>query len=193
MKTAVCTLESVSPYGASRHFNVPKLNGELHDDYEKRTWRERGHWTQDGRLFIPPMAFKNCLASAAKYLGMKIPGQGSKTFTKKFEAGVLVTDALVLPDKKEDFAENGEGNAYGLWLFVPSDGVRGGGKRVDRCFPCVRQWAGEVTFHILDDIITEESFGKHLEVAGSFIGVGFFRPQSNGYFGRFRATNVQFS
>jgi len=134
---------------------------------------------------MPPMAFKNCLSEAAKFLSHRIPGKGKATYTKHFEAGVLVTDALVLPIKKE--------SVEGQWLFVPSDGKRGSGSRVDKCFPVIKEWEGDVTFFILDETIDEAAFKEHLEEAGKFIGLGYFRPRNNGFWGRFSVEAIKWS
>jgi hypothetical protein len=182
MKTAICRLESISAYSQSKFYETEKLNKERPDDYEARTWRDRLHVTPEGYVYIPPMAFKNCLSSVAKYLSIQIPGKGKSTFTKHIEAGVLVTDSLVLPIKKEDVS--------GEWYFVPSDGKRGGGKRVKKCFPVIPEWNGEVSFFILDETITEEVFKLHLEESGKFIGIGRFRPQNNGFYGRFKVNEI---
>lgn len=185
MKTALVTLESVSPYSQSRHYETPKLNKETTADYEKRTWRDRLHVGDDDRVFIPPMAFKNCLSEAAKFLSVQIPGKGKSTYTKHFEVGVLVTDPLVLGVKKD--AVDGE------WLFVPADGMRGSGKRVNKCFPVIRSWKGKVTFYIMDETITEDVFRQHIEEAGKFIGIGRFRPRNNGFYGRFKVNEIKWS
>jgi hypothetical protein len=134
---------------------------------------------------MPPMAFKNCLAEAAKFLSIQIPGKGKATFTKHFEAGVMVMDALTLNIKKDD--------VDGEWFHVPSDGKRGGSKRVLKCFPVIPRWSGNVTWHILDDTITQDVFVKHLEEAGKFIGLGRFRPRNNGFYGRFGVKAVKWS
>lgn len=183
MKQATVTLKSISPYSQSRHYEAEKLPKELPKDYEARTWRERLHVNDDGRVFIPPMSFKNCLSEAAKFLGIQIPGKGKSTYTKHFEAGVLVTDALVLDVPAKD--------VKGEWLFVPSDGVRGSGKRVNKCFPIIHEWSGDVTFFVLDETITEDVFTNHLKQAGAFIGIGRFRPRNNGFYGRFSVESVK--
>jgi len=183
MKTATVKLESTSPYSQSRHYQVAKLEKESAADFEARTWRERMHTTKDGNVFIPPMAFKNCISEAAKFLGIQIPGKGKSTYTKHFEAGVLVTEALVLPVKASD--------VDGEWLFVPADGKRGSGKRVEKCFPVIPMWEGAVQFHILDETITQSVFRQHLEEAGKFIGIGRFRPRNNGFYGRFEVMSIK--
>jgi hypothetical protein len=143
------------------------------------------HVTETGYVFIPPMAFKNCLSEIAKYNGEQIPGKGKNTFTKHFEAGVLVLEGLTLNVKKDDVP--------GEWLFVPADGKRGSGKRVRKCFPVVAEWTGKVSFHILDETVTEEVFVRHLDQAGKFIGIGRFRPRNNGYYGRFSVEKVEWT
>lgn len=182
MKIATAYLKSISPYSQSRFHDTPKLDKERPDDYEMRTWRERLSITDDGFVFIPPMAFKKSLETAARFLGLQIKGRGKSTYTKHFKAGVLVTDALVLPDKKE--------NVPGEVFFVPSDGKAGGGSRVKRKFPVIRDWEGEVSFYILDETITEDIFTTHLREAGNFIGIGRFRPENGGFYGRFSVKNV---
>lgn len=184
MRQAVVSLESVSPYSQSRFHNVPKEEKENHEDYEKRTWIHRLHVNEDNNVFIPPMSFKNCLSECAKYLSIQIPGKGKATYTKHFEAGIMVTEPLVLPITPDEVS--------GEWLHVPSDGKRGGTKRVMKCFPYIPQWSGNVLFYIFDDTITEEVFRYHLEQAGKFIGIGRFRPRNNGFYGRFKIVDIVF-
>jgi len=180
MKQCLVTLESVSPYSQSRPHNTEALEKEGPGDYEKRTWKKRLHVNEDGYVFIPAMAFKNCLSECAQYLGIKIPGRGKERYKKHFFSGILVTESMTLPIKADD--------VEGEWLFVPSQGKRGGANRVWKCFPYIPHWVGDVIFHILDDTITKEVFEYHLSQAGRFIGIGRFRPSNNGFYGRFKIT-----
>lgn len=177
MKLAEYYLKSTSAYSQSKYYHVEKESRELSGAYEERTWRNRCHTTDKGQIFIPPMAFANSLKEAAKYLNEQIPGKGKQTFTKNFEAGVMVVDPLYLPLLAKEVES--------IRLFVPSDGVRGSGKRVEKIFPLIRSWEGQVTFYIYDDIITQDIFEKVLTISGSLIGIGFFRPRNRGYYGRF--------
>lgn len=183
MKIANVKLKSISAYSQSKYITIEKLPKESADDYEARTWKHRLNTDKNGEVFIPPMAFKNCLSEAAKYLSIQIPGKGKTTYTKHFEAGVMVAEPLLLGIKAEDVA--------GEWLHVPSDGRRGGSKRVMRCFPLIPEWSGPVQFIILDETITQDVFRQHLEQAGAFIGIGRFRPRNNGYYGRFQIESIE--
>lgn len=117
-KAVVC---GKSPYSQSKHHETPHLPGEDAPDYERRTWRNRMHVDSDGQVYIPPMQFKNCIAEAAKFLSIPIPGDKKKTYTKHFEAGVMVVTPVPLGIQADDVP--------GEALFVPSDGRRGGGSR----------------------------------------------------------------
>jgi hypothetical protein len=182
MKKALCHLVSMSPYSQSKYISEKKSRDETHADFEKRAWPERCHWNESGNLYIPPMSFKNCLSEAAKYKSIQIPGKGKSTYTKHFEAGVLVVDPLELPITRENLQHE--------WLHVPSDGRRGGTTRVEKCFPLIPSWEGKVEFLVLDEIITQDVFTEHLQDAGSFIGMGRFRPRNNGFYGRFKVESV---
>lgn len=183
VKTAIAQLESISAYSQSRAHQTPELDKELKDAYEKRTWRERAHCTDDGHVFIPPMAFKQALDAAVKFVNEKIPGQRNATWTKHFVSGILVVDGLVLPTKKDDLIPE--------WVYCNADGVRGSGKRVMRCFPMVPKWSGQVTYMVLDDLITEDIFARVLEVSGQMVGIGRFRPQNGGFLGRFKVNGLK--
>jgi len=182
MHKATCKLVSMSPYSQSKYIQEKKTRDETHADFEKRSWRQRCHWNENGNLYIPPMGFKNCLSEAAKYKPIQIPGKGKTTYTKYIEAGVLVVDPLVLPITRDTISHE--------WLHVPSDGRRGGTTRVEKCFPLITKWEGEVEFLILDEIIPEDIFTNYLRDAGSFIGMGRFRPRNNGFYGRFMVESV---
>jgi hypothetical protein len=179
MKTCKVKFKGITPYSQSKPYEVPKLPQEIAKDYETRTWAERMHYDGDGNVFIPLTSIKNCLSEAAKYLAMQVPGKGKSTYTKHFEAGIIVQDNIPLRVKK-DKAEN-------EWCFVPSDGRRGSGSRVWKCFPIFRKWEGETIIIVLDDIITRDVMDAHLKASGAFIGLGRFRPRNNGYYGRFEA------
>ena len=187
-KIATVQVEGISPLSFSRHYadGIEKLPKESAKAYEERTWRNRLHVTDDGMVFIPPMAFKNSLSEIAKYLGMQIPGKGKATYTKHFEAGVMIVDPVVLPIRAED--------VKGEWLFVPASGRRGDGKRVSKCFPVIPSgWKGTVICHLLDSTITPDVFESHMSEAGSFIGIGRFRPRNNGFYGRYVVKKIEWT
>lgn len=185
MLKATATLTGVSPISFSAPIQSVKNTGESHDAFEQRTWRERLHLDENGIVFIPPSALKNCLSDVAKYLSESVPGKGKSTYTKHIEAGILVTDPISLGVIGTDVA--------GERLFVPADGKRGSGKRVWKTFPVIPQWTGGVVIYILDPVIIDkpQKIEEYLGHAGKFIGLGRFRPRNNGFYGRFGVSNFK--
>jgi hypothetical protein len=185
MKKARCRVKSLSPVAFCKAVHVEKESNETNDAYEKRTWRERAHYDQNGNMYIPSNMFKKSMAAAAQFLNRKIQGQGNSTYTKHFKAGIGVENIIDLSTKVED--------VHGDWQFVPSDGkANSSAGKVHKCFPEVESWEGELEVLILDPVINDEIFEEVLKAAGMFIGVGRYRPINGGDKGRFRVESVEF-
>jgi hypothetical protein len=187
MKTSVCTLTitGITPYSQSHQHDEPKLEGESHEAYDIRTWRSKLNVaTRDGKptIVIPAHALHQAIAAAAKYSKRQIPGQGKATWTAKFLSGIsLLEDPALGVDPA---------SVPSITISANADGVRGSGKRVQRRFPIINEWAATFEVYILDPIITEDVFREMVEIAGMFIGIGRFRPQNGGVNGRFKITNL---
>jgi hypothetical protein len=179
LKKAIVKLTSTTPMAQGKYHSAPKLERELPKDYEARTWKEKLHYDGDDIVYVSPMAIKNCLSETAKFLGRQIPGKGKSTYTKHFEAGIMIPGPMTLGIKRDDVTA--------LWLFVPASGVRGDGKRVEKCFPVIHKWTGSVEAYITDEIITRDVFQDHFDASGKFIGLGSLRIRNNGIFGGFTA------
>jgi hypothetical protein len=177
MKAATITLTSLAPYSQSRSHEEPKLEKELHDAYEQRTWRSKCHVNTAGSVIIPANAIGNCIREAAKYLSLQIPGKGKATYTKHFWSGIGVIDDIVLPVKAAQLPCDR--------LYLNSDG------RVWRYFPRVDNWTGTTTVFIYDDILTEEVVTTVIQQAGHLVGLGRFRPTNRGFYGRFRLDKLE--
>jgi hypothetical protein len=178
-------IQGVSPLSFSKHYSeneVPKKTKELHDEYERRTWRHRMHVNADGFVEIPAMAFANAIKESVKRLKIQVKGKGRVEYTKYFEAGVMVTEPLTLPIKAENVPCDEQ--------YVPSNGQRGGGKRVTKFFPRIDKWGGAVSFWIIDDQINEDVFTQAITSAGLLVGIGRFRPERSGFYGRFKIERV---
>lgn len=179
-KIVEVTLESISPYSASRQHDVPKLEKERIDEYEQRTWREKLTTDDAGNAVIPAMAFKQALDRCAKVLSIQVPGKGKSTFTKHFLSGCLCEADVPLGVKKDEVAS--------VTINAHADGVRGSGKRVKRTFPQIPKWSSKARFIILDDAITKDVFERVMKESGQFVGVGRFRPENGGLNGRYKVT-----
>jgi hypothetical protein len=185
MKTVLVHLQSSAPYSQSRQHDMPKLDRETDNDREARTWREKATYDANGIICIPAMALKQCLDATAKVLGHQIPGKGKSTYTKHFKAGVICESDVSLGVHKDEVES--------VTINANSDGVRGSGKRVKRTFPLIPEWAGQARFVILDDTVTKAVFERHMTEAGRFVGIGRFRPENGGLYGRFQPTKFEWA
>lgn len=180
---ATVTITGLSALSQSRQHDDLKLQGESHEDYDKRTWRSKLNVdAKTGKVVIPAHGMHQAIVAAAKYTGEQIPGQGKKTWTAKFTTGISLLSDINTGLDPED--------AQQVTISANADGVRGSGKRVLRRFPLYLEWSATFEVMILDPIITEAQFRKMLEVTGMFIGIGRFRPEKGGTNGRFKVSKI---
>lgn len=188
--TRFVTAKFVSQDGSELFFgkavSTPKTSAEDFEQYDERTWQEKVHCDDSGRVYWPNFAIKNALEEAGKFLSMKIPGEGQKTYTDRFRKGVIVPQQMYLfrrdgkPVTMDDVKRKS--------LFVPSDGKRGSGKRVTRIFPYLDKWQGEAMICVADPKLTDHVLSQHLAVVGQFVGFGSMRIGNGGVNGMSRVT-----
>lgn len=63
--------------------------------------------------------------------------------------------------------------------------------RVISIRPRWNEWKVNFILSVDNDTITEATIKQLLEYAGNYVGIGSFRPQHNGMFGRFDVTNFK--
>jgi hypothetical protein len=185
MKVCVATLSSISTYSQGKKIQEKKRPKEADADFEARIWKERAHWTEDGRLVIPPEQFSFAIKDMARTLRIRIEGKGHSEYGKLFMAGILITDGIVT-EYTRDTVPHWTGSMH-------AQGKRGGGSRVDRTFPMVPKWRGDLTVYILDDQIPQDIFERVLNECGKLAGVGRYRPSQGGTNGRFRVEKCVWS
>lgn len=164
---------------------------EKHDQFEERTWRERIVKDEDGNCAISSEAVLRSLFWAAKWLSEKLEKQ--KTYAARFLSGVISEQAFFpLRDIHGNLIR--PESLKGITLSVPSDGRRGGTKRVQRTFPIVPAgWWFNGSLLVLDEAITEDVFARHMQTAGTYDGHGAMRRGKGGPNGMYLVEDVIFS
>jgi hypothetical protein len=133
---------------------------------------------------------KQSLDAAVKRTGKQIPGKGKATYTKHFLGGVMVFDPVFIEDERgQPYTRENITQWSGMMSSTGEKG-KAGGKVVLRHFPDAPTWNATVTFHVMDETVTKDVFTEMLEEAGKFIGLGRFRPQNGGFYGRFAVESV---
>lgn len=178
-------VEGITPYSPSRPTRE-KEKSESWDDYESAVWREKAH-VEDGVLYIPGSAFKLCLDEAVQNLNEKIPGKGNQTWTGVIKMGLAPLNNMSIGVKLAD--------VHVEKVYCHANGKRGPGTRVMRWFPIIHKWAGEITFRVFNDNLTQAKFEEFFLKAGVLAGVGRGRPSTGCPVGngRFRPTRFVWS
>lgn len=183
MYRAIVTIKGNAPLSQSRKHESEKLDGESHEAYDIRTWREKCNYDHKGIVFVPAMAFKQAMDIAAKRLSIPDPDNKRATMTKYFVSDVLCEGNLSIGVHKDEMPC--------VRIQANSDGVRGSGKRVPRTLPQIPEWKGQTTFLVIEEKVNPEMFEKVLSMAGRSVGVGQFRPEKGGLNGRFEVEGVK--
>lgn len=163
--------------------DAAKKGDETYDSHEERIWRHKFHSDSNGELFIPAMALKYSVVDAAGFSGEKVKGRGNKTWKKLFDGSVLAFEPIMLGQTVDDLVPEA--------LMVPSDGRRGGGSRVVKIFPRLERWEAVAQVIVTVDEIPRAILEKHMVLAGNVVGLGRFRPQNGGYYGRFAVEKIE--
>lgn len=189
MRICNVKFEGVTPYSQSKMIDsdiFPKLDKEKPGDYDKRLWKEHAtfYGTTD-EVAIPAIGLKMAVDEACKRLGLQVAGRGKTTYAKFFVAGQICEEDVPLGIKKDELEY--------IDIWANADGVRGSGKRVKRRFPFIQDWSGVARFAILDNSIPKDVFETCAVEAGRLIGIGRYRPEKGGMFGRFQITKFDWS
>lgn len=184
MYRAIVTIRGAAPLAQSKQHDAEWLDGESNDDYDKRTWREKCNVDGDGIVYIPAMALKQAMDTAAKRLAIPDPDNKRANLTKFFVSDCICENNLSIGVHKDAMPS--------VRISANVDGVRGSGKRVPRTLPQIQEWGGSTSFLIMEEKIKPEIFEKVLRQVGQSIGVGQFRAEKGGLNGRFEITSIKF-
>lgn len=184
MYRAIVTIKGTAPLSQSRQHYSEKLDGESHQEYDDRTWREKCNYDSEGIVFVPAMAFKQAVDNAAKRLAIPDPDNRRASLTKYFVSDVICESNLSIGVRKDDMPS--------IRISANVDGRRGSGARVPRMLPQIQEWSGRTSFLVMEEKIKQDMFQKVLQTAGQSIGVGQFRPENGGLNGRFEIAEIRF-
>jgi len=126
---------------------------------------------EDNEFYIPKEQIKGALINAGALTKSKV-GNAKKSM-KNIVAGMFFIKESTLPLGKD-------------FVIDKRSAVN---KNVKARVICVRpkwnKWETTFTLQVDNDTITDQTVRKIIEDAGTYIGIGSFRPQNNGEFGRF--------
>ena len=144
---------------------------------EKKTPEEQceiaAYRTTKGELFIPGVNLQRAFIAGATFS----KGKGRATLQKPVAACVFVTPEHLILDPQEY-------NIDSRAVVVPA--TKG---RIVRHRPRVEEgWTLEFTLEFDDALLMEKQLRTVIDDTGSLVGIGDFRPEKKGPFGRFMVT-----
>jgi len=144
-------------------------------DWEKEALKKL-YVDMDGTIYQPATHIEMALIEAGKKI--KVKGQGKATYSKLFGSMVTVPE-LEIPHKIQDY------EIFKTLVVIPA--TKG---RVMRYRPMFKNWNIEFEIEIEDEI-SPEVVKEAFEIAGRYVGIGDWRPQKKGKFGKFQVTSFQ--
>ena len=133
----------------------------------------------DGALYFPTLAFRQALIDAGT--GRRIGKRGASsvlTGSVFLPDGVGMETPLVDPDTSEPLRD--------YVVDVQRAVIRTTKAGVVRARPRLDRWAADIAFEYDDSFFPGELLTEVFALAGTTIGVGNYRPQKRGIFGRFQ-------
>ena len=131
--------------------------------------------TPDGNFYIPSEHFKQCFLNGGKAIKGKV-GASTKSMKQVVAGQFFVTPAMI-PFRKFDVVDR---------RSVVNKLTKA---RVICTRPMwLTPWDVEFVLEVHNDTVTQETIKSILEYGGNFVGVGSYRPEHAGEYGRFNVT-----
>jgi len=174
-KTFKVKIEGISPY-LMHKFSMEKQSNTRPGVPNWEAEAEKALYKNPkGEIYIPSSQIHSCLINAGK--DMRIEGKGKATYSKKFGAFVLIDPyELVISPQKYEIDEKA--------VVVQKS-------RIIRFRPRWDKWTVEFEVHVLEEGISGEIVKEALDYGGRYAGIGDFRPEKKGPFGRFHVVEFK--
>jgi hypothetical protein len=130
----------------------------------------------DGNCFIPSDQIRGSLITAGTYLKSKV---GARTKSMK-----SIVAACMIPEPEQITLPNYDA------IDKRSAVNRHVKARVIVIRPKWSEWSAQFTLNVYEETITRETVTQLINYAGSYVGIGSFRPTNNGQFGRFKIESM---
>lgn len=126
---------------------------------------------EKGKVLLPAVYIKNALSEASKQF--KIVGKGKSTYTKLVASTIDVEPFMI------DF----DSDKYEVFRISAVNPMTRGRMMTER--PKFNKWSASFEIILNDPAIPINVINEILEHAGKYVGIGDWRPQTKGMFGKF--------
>jgi hypothetical protein len=144
--------------------------------FQEKNVADKLYKTEDGQIYTPATHLIGCIGNAAKEF--KIPGKRTATYSKLVASSISV-EPFAIVHKKQKW------DVFSISAVIPATRGRA---MVHR--PRLNEW--NLSFSVsVDDGVSEETLKNILDYAGTYVGIGDWRPQKKGQFGKFIVTKFE--
>jgi hypothetical protein len=173
MEKIKVTIEGTTPLLFNR-FRDTAIEGKskkrtgalMESDVEDKLYQD-----EEGKTLLPAVYLKNCLTEASK--SFKIVGKGKSTYSK------LVASTVDI----EPFMIELAAPKYSVFRISAVNPMTRGRMMTER--PKFEKWKASFEIILNDEAIPSSVINEILSHAGKYVGVGDWRPQTKGMFGKF--------
>lgn len=187
MKQFEVTIKGVTPYMQDRMDDVKleqwvKNRGMIHEhadaSKEDATRAEFACYrNEQGKCYLPADHLRGAFINAGSYVKAKVGGRSKSMKVIVAAMFTVLPEQIIIPDY----------NAIDKRSAVN----RNVKARIIRIRPKWNDWQVTFTLQIGENSITIETIKSIIEHAGNYVGIGSFRPTSNGMFGRFELIDIK--
>ena len=183
MKTATFTVRGISPLlmnSASAFTSEADTAPKTRKIPTPQEEAESGVYRVGDGLGFIASAFRKAIISAAK--GRKVGRLGLPGIVQSSIFETVEHVPLIDLDTGKQLTE----------YQIDIRGARPPGQgMVRRARPIIHEWACELEFEYDEELVSPELIGQLLTAAGMRVGVGNFRPEKSGRFGRFEVVDMR--
>ena len=178
MNKAIIQIEGISPLLINRFIDT-----QIDSKAKKRTTSakemnpEDKLYLDDGKPYIPSVYFRNCLVEAGKQF--KISGQGKKNYSKLLGSTIEVNPGIIhiMP------------GSWTVFRISAVNPMTKGRMMVSR--PKFDKWRCQFEVLCNDENVELSVVKEILDHAGKYVGVGDWRPDKKGVYGKFMVTSFK--
>jgi hypothetical protein len=134
---------------------------------------------EEGKTMLPAVYLKNCIVEASKQF--KIVGKGKSTYSK------LVASTVEI----EPFYIDLNASKYEIFRISAVNPMTRGRMMTER--PKFNKWSASFELILNDESVPISVINEILEHSGKYVGIGDWRPQTKGMFGKFMITSFKVS
>jgi len=156
-------------------FDEQWIEKKASEDWEKEALKKL-YVDIDNNIYQPATHLERALIEAGKKIRVK--GQGKATYSKLFGSMISIPNLEILHKKPEY-------EIFKCLVVIPS--TKG---RIMRYRPMFREWVLEFEIDFEEEI-KPEAIKEALEIAGKYVGIGDWRPEKKGKFGKFQVTKFK--